>query len=183
MFSLRATFLIYMALSILHVCISAQYLSKVINYQYQGQALDGSKDRGVVGYHINYDTNYGSWAVVAVGGNQITLKNGESGLYLRPDSEQEGKRVTVGTEPYNWQQFPVPGGWYQIATNDGRYVLRLTDVSDYSPVVLQGATYKGQDSQWGYEPVGNVPQSQPDCSQRRIFYKKMHRKIMNQNFA
>ncbi|KAF9371573.1 hypothetical protein CPB97_001883 [Podila verticillata] len=183
MLSLRVTFLVYLALSILHVCVSAQNLVKVINYQYQGQALDGSLKDGVVGYHINYGSSHGSWGVVAVGGNQITLQNGATGLYLRPSSESEGQRVTVGNEPYNWQQRPVPGGWYQIATNDGRYVLLLTDSSDYSPVVLKGASYYGKDSQWGYEPTPNVPQTQPDCRQRRIFYKKMHHEIMNQNFA
>ncbi|KAF9157105.1 hypothetical protein DFQ26_009108 [Actinomortierella ambigua] len=150
MSSLRVVFLIYTVLSIIAICVSSQAV-KIINYKYRGQSLD-VKEGNVVGWHINYDTKSPNWYIIAVGGNLITIQNVGSGEYLRVD----GQEVVTGVSYYQWQQVPVPGGWYQLATTDGGNVLQLTGGSDGSAVILKESYYTGQDSQWGYEPTPNI---------------------------
>ncbi|KAG0248667.1 hypothetical protein DFQ27_000713 [Actinomortierella ambigua] len=147
MSSLRVGFLVYTVLSIIAICVSSQAV-KIINYQYQGQSLD-VKEGNVVGWHINYDTKSPNWYINAVGGNSITIQNVVSAEYLGVG----GQGVVTGADPYEWQQMPVPGGWYQLATTDGNEVLQLTGGSDGSAVILKESYYKGQDAQWGYEPI------------------------------
>jgi len=127
--------------------------SKIISSQYQGQVAglpNNVQNPVVAGYSENINHVNENWEITAVGGNSITLRNGP--VYANPSSESEGAEVIGTPNPYRWQQLSVPGGWYQIATTDGRFVWLLTGPQDGDPVVLRGSSYRGQDSQWGYQP-------------------------------
>ncbi|GJJ74189.1 hypothetical protein EMPS_06547 [Entomortierella parvispora] len=153
MLSLRVGFLIYTALSVVLMCVSSQKLSKIINYQYQTQALNNAQATRIFGYHINSRSNDQSWDIQSVEGNNFVFRNAATGLYLGVNYASEGAPVIAGPTPYRWRQILISGSWYQIATLDSQYAILLTGPQDGAPIVLKGASYKGKDTQWSDEPA------------------------------
>ncbi|GJJ74223.1 hypothetical protein EMPS_06581 [Entomortierella parvispora] len=153
MLSLRASFLIYTALSVVLICVSSQSLYKIFNHQYRDQALDYTTGNRIVGCHINYDSNNQNWRIVHLGDSFVAFQNAATGLFIGVN----GQEIVAGANPYKWQYSVVSSGWYQILTEDGSKVLFLTGQEDYDPVILKEIEYKGPDAQWGYTPAPSTP--------------------------
>ncbi|KAG0248561.1 hypothetical protein DFQ27_000832 [Actinomortierella ambigua] len=147
MSSLRVGFLIYTVLSSILICVSSSSMSrKIINLQYRDYSLD-VKEGKVVGWHIDYDTQDANWDILHTFNSRITIQNVASSEYLRVD----GHEVVTGAAPFEWKQYPIARGAYQIQTIDRSGVLQLTGGFDGSPVVLDNFTYRGEDAQWYYD--------------------------------